>query len=106
MSHGKPMCIVCKSALSHYKSCDLSRHYKKRQAKIEKRKLVPGSELRKHYVVKKKETITTRQNLFIKSCDNSAMLEVSYEIALVLAKIHKAFSDGEEIVKPSLQKFA
>ena len=34
------------------------------------------------------------------------MLEVSYEIALVLAKKHKPFSDGEEIVKPCLQKFA
>ena len=58
-------------------------------------------------MVKKKETITKRQNLFVKkSCDGSAMLEVSYEIALVLAKKHKLFSDSEEIVKPGLQKFA
>ena len=68
---------------------------------------MPGSELRKDYVVKKKETITKRQNFFEKkNCDSSAMLEVSYEIALVLAKKHKPFSDGEEIVKPCLQKFA
>jgi len=41
---GKPMCIVCESILSDYRSYDLSRHYKKHQAEIEeKQKLVPGS---------------------------------------------------------------
>ena len=101
---GKPMCIVCESTLSDYRRYGLSRHYKKHQAEIEeKQQLVPGSELRKAYVVKKKETIIKRQNLFVKkSCDSSAMLEVSYEIALVLAKKHKPFSEGEEIVKPCL----
>ena len=101
------MCIVCESTLLDCRRHDLSRHYKKRQAEIEeKQKLVPGSDLRKDYVVKKKETITKRQNLFVKkSCDSSAMLEVSYGIALVLAKKHKPFSDGEKI-KPCLQKFA
>ena len=105
---GKPMCIVCESTLSDYRSYDLSRHYKKHQAEIEeKQKLVSGSELRKDYVVKKKETITKGQNLFVKkSCDSSAMLKVSYKIALVLAKKHKPFSDGEEIAKPCLRKFA
>ena len=34
------------------------------------------------------------------------MTEVSYEIALALAKKKKAFSDGEEIVEPCLQIFA
>ena len=104
----KPMCIVCESTLSDYRRYDLSRHYKKHQAEIEeKQKLMPRSELWKDYVVKKKETITKRQNLFVKkSCDSSAMLEVSYEIALVLAKKHKPISDSEEIVKPCLQKFA
>jgi len=105
---GKPMCIVCESILSDYRSYDPSRHYKKHQAEIEeKQKLVLGSELPKEYVVKKKEDITKRQSLFVKkSCDNLAMLEVSHEIAFVLAKKHKPFSDGEEIVKPCLQKFA
>ena len=34
------------------------------------------------------------------------MHEASYEIAFVLAKKHKPFSDDEEIVKSCLQKFA
>jgi len=34
------------------------------------------------------------------------MTEVSYEIALALAKKKKAFSDEEEIIKPCLQIFA
>jgi len=82
---GKPMCIVCEGILSDYRSYDLSRHYKKHEAEIEDK--VPGSELRKEYVVKKKEDITKRQSLFAKkSCDNFAMLEVCYETAFVLAK--------------------
>ena len=82
------MCVVCKSTLSDYRNYDLNRHYKKHQAEIEeKQKLVLGSELRKDYVVKKKKTTTKRQNLFVnKNCDSSTMLEVSYEIVLVLAK--------------------
>ena len=104
---GKPMCIVCESTLSDYRSCDLSRHFKKHQAEIEeKQKLVPRSELRKDYVANKKEIITKRQNLYVKkSCDSSAMLEVSYEIAPMLGKKRTPFSDGEEIVKSCLQKF-
>ena len=100
------MCTVCESTLSDYRSYDLSRHYRKHQAEIEeKQKLVPCSELRKDYVIKKKETITKWQNLFVKkSCDCSAMLKVSCEIALVLVKKHKSFSDGEEIVKLCIRK--
>ena len=95
-------------AFSQITEVDLSRHYKKHQAEIEeKQKLVPGSEIRKEHVVKKKEGITKRQSLFVKKSGyNFAMLELSYEIAFVLAKKHKPFSDAEEIVKPCLQKFA
>ncbi|XP_076346237.1 general transcription factor II-I repeat domain-containing protein 2A-like isoform X1 [Tachypleus tridentatus] len=102
------MCIVCESTLSENRRHDLSRHYKKHQVEVEeKQKLMPGSELRKEYVVKKKEDMKKRRNLFVKrSCESLAMLEASYEIAFVLAKKHMPFSDGEYIVKPCLQKFA
>lgn len=66
-----------------------------------------GSELRKEYVIKKKDEIKRRQNIFVKkSCESLAMTEASYEIAFTLAKKRKPFSDGEEIVKPSLHIFA
>ncbi|XP_068229613.1 SCAN domain-containing protein 3-like [Palaemon carinicauda] len=102
------MCIVCESTLSDNRRHDLGRHYKKHQVETEeKQKLVPGSVLRKEYVVKKKEDMTKRLNLLVKrGCEGLAMLEASYEIAFVLAKKHKPFSDGEDIVKPCLQKFA
>ncbi|XP_076359110.1 general transcription factor II-I repeat domain-containing protein 2A-like [Tachypleus tridentatus] len=55
----------------------------------------------------KKQDMKKRRNLFVKrSCESLAMLEASYEIAFVLAKKHKPFSDGKYIVKPCLQKFA
>jgi len=68
---------------------------------------VPGYKLRKEYVVKKKEDITNRQIWFVKKrCDSFAMLEASYDIAIVLAKKQKPFSDVEVIVKPSFQNIA
>lgn len=106
---GKPLCIVCENTLSQNRRHDLNRHYKtQHQTEIEgKLKLVLGSELRKEYVTKKKEEIRRRQNVFTKrSCESLGMTEASYEIALALAKKRKAFSDGEEIVKPCLQIFA
>ncbi|XP_068201631.1 zinc finger MYM-type protein 6-like [Palaemon carinicauda] len=105
---GKSMCIVCESTLSDNRRHDLSRHYKKHQLQIEERqKLVPGSVLRKEYVVKKKEDMQKRRNLLVmRGCESLAMLEASYEIAFVLAKKHKPFSEGEDIVKPCLQNFA
>ena len=49
------MCIVFESTLSDDKRHEFSRHYEKHQVGIEeKHKLVPGSELLKKYVVKKK----------------------------------------------------
>ena len=99
---------MCENTLSQNRKHDLKRHYTaQHQTEIEgKLKLVLGSELRKEYVTKKKEEIRKRQNVFCKiSCENLAMIEASYEIALALAKKKKAFSDGEEIVKPCLQIF-
>nr|CAB3267857.1 zinc finger BED domain-containing protein 5-like [Phallusia mammillata] len=72
-----------------------------------KLKLVLGSELRREYVAKKKQEIRRRQFVFTKrSCESLAMTEASYEIALLLTKKKKSFSDGEEIVKPCLRIFA
>ena len=49
------MCIVFESTLTDNAGHDLSRHHKKHHVEIEyKHKLVPGSELRINYVVKKK----------------------------------------------------
>ena len=48
------MCNLFESTLSDNTRHDLSGHNKKRQVEIEEQKLVPGSELQKKYVVKKK----------------------------------------------------
>lgn len=106
---GKPFCIVCESTLSYNRRYDLNRHYKaQHQTNIEiKLKLIPGSVLRKEYVAKKKEEIIRRQNIFAKvNYDDLELIEISYEIALLLARKKKPFCDGEEIVKPCLQIFA
>ena len=59
-----------------------------------KHKVVSDSELRKKYVVNKKEDMKKRQNLLVKrSSDRFAMLEASNEIVLVLAKKYKLSTD-------------
>ena len=106
---GKPLCIVCESTLSQNRRHDLNRHYKtQHQSEIEgKLKLMVGSELRKEYLIKKKQEIRRRQNVFVKkSSESLAMVEASYEMAFVLARKKKPFSDGEEVIKPCLQIFA
>lgn len=52
---------------------------KKHQAEVEEKlKLALGSELRKEYVIKKKDEIKRRQNIFVKrSCESLAMTEAS-----------------------------
>ena len=79
------MCIVLKSTLSGNTRHILSGHYENHQVEIEeKHKLVPGSELRKKNVVKKKRGYKKRQNLFVKrSCEHLEMLLASCEISFV-----------------------
>ena len=49
-------------------------------------------------MVEKKIGYKKRQNLFVRrSCESLAMLEASNDIAFVLAKKYKPFSDGEDI---------
>ena len=55
----------------------------------------------------KKNEVIRKQNVFTKiSCESLAMAVASYQIALALAMKRKAFSDGEEFVKPCLQILA
>ena len=60
---------------------------------------------RKSMLSRKKEYIKRRQNLFVsRSSESLAMPKALSEIALVLAKKNKPFSDGEGIVKRFLHK--
>ena len=47
------MCIVFESNLSDSTKHDFSEHHMKHQVEIEEKKLLPGSELLKKYVVEK-----------------------------------------------------
>ena len=71
---------------------------------VEKQKLLLASESGKKYVVRKKGGYKKRQHLFVKR--RLLMLDASSEIAFVLGKKDKPFSDGEDIVKPCLHKIS
>ena len=96
----KPMCIVFESTLSDNTRFDFSGHHKKHQVELEeKQKLVPGSELRKTYAVKKNRGYKRGKIHLFGGCESLAMLEASNKIAFFLVKKY-----GEDLVKPCLRK--
>ena len=63
-----------------------------------------GSELRKDFIAKKEGSLTSQQSFFTKAKEQSKSAVVaSYEVALLLARKKKPFTDAEEIIKPSLK---
>ena len=60
----KLMCIVCESSLSYRRRHDPSRNHMKHQ--VDRRTKIIVTELQKEYVVKRKEDVKKRQNLFVK----------------------------------------
>ena len=62
-----------------------------------------GSELRKDFIAKKEGSLTSQQSFFTKAKEQSKSAVVaSYEVALLLARKKKPFTDAEEKIKPSL----
>ena len=96
------MCIVFESTLSDNTRHDFSGHNKKHQVEIEEKlKLVPGSELRKKFVVKKKidKISFLREVVKVWQCSKH-----SRKLPLYWLKRINLFSDGEDILKHHLNK--
>ena len=99
----KPVCLICGFCVSVVKKYNLERHYISNHADLDV-KYPAGSELRREFVVRKTTALSSQKAFFTKQSDLSRSLVVaSYEMALLLAKKKKPFTDGEEILKPALQ---
>ena len=70
----------------------------------EKHKLLPGSEIRKMYLVKKNRGYKKWPKNFHNDFLCLPMIYASNKIAFVLAKEDKPFSDGEDNAKQCLNK--
>jgi len=99
---GKPVCLICGFSASVLKKYNLERHFNSGHADLVN-KYPMDSDLRRDFIAKKEKGMISQQSLFSKVVDhNRSTVVASYEIALLLAKKKKPFTDGEEIVKPVL----
>ena len=63
-----------------------------------------GSDIRREFIERKEIGVISQQSMFLKLQDqNKSALVASYEVALLLAKKKKPFTDGEEVIKPVLE---
>ncbi|MBW0543352.1 hypothetical protein O181_083067 [Austropuccinia psidii MF-1] len=102
--NSRPTCLVCNSVIAVPKKFNVQRHYNNHNDIIEK--YPEGSVKRTEYITKKTNSLLTQQQIFTKqSNEKKDMVLTSYEIAFLLAKCGKPYSDGE-IIKKSLDIFA
>lgn len=100
----RPTCLVCNSVIAVPKKFNVQRHYNNHNDIIEK--YPEGSVKRTEYIKKKTNSLLTQQSIFTKqSNEKKDMVLTSYEIAFLLAKCGKPYSDGE-IIKKSFDIFA
>lgn len=100
----KPTCLVCNCVIAVPKKFNIQRHYNNHSDIIEK--YPEGSVKREDYIKKKTNSLLTQQLILTKqSNEKKDMVLTSYEIAFLLAKCGKPYSDGE-IIKKSLDIFA
>lgn len=101
--NGKPVCLVCGFSVSVVKKYNMERHFNSSHADLVDKYPI-GSDLRREFIAKKEKGMNAQQSLFTKIHEqNKSMVVASYEVALLLAKKKKPFTDGEEIVKPVLE---
>ena len=99
---GKPVCLICGFSASVLKKYNLERHFNTSHAELDN-KYPLDSDLRREFIDKKEKGMNIQQSLFSKKQDqNKSAIVASYEVALLLAKKKKPYTDGEEIVKPVL----
>ncbi|XP_026819320.1 uncharacterized protein LOC113557987 [Rhopalosiphum maidis] len=92
----KPTCLVCNSVIAVPKKFNVQRHYNNHNDIIEK--YPEGSVKRTEYIKKNTNSLLTQQSIFTKqSNEKKDMVLTFYEIAFLLAKCGKPYSDGEII---------
>lgn len=102
----KPVCLICGASVAVPKKFNLERHFTQMHGAFNSKYPV-GSKLRTDFISKKKQSLAGQQSFFHKRSDEmESMVRASYEISLLLAKKKKPYSDGEEVIKPSLSILA
>ncbi len=97
--HGSnPLCLLCKQTRSGFKRSNLERHFQTTHTQFNE-SYPPGSELRKRKIEQLSSSLSEQQRLIHRTTSTAERLtEASFEIAWILARGKKTFSDSE-IVK-------
>ncbi len=97
--HGSnPLCLLCKQTRSGFKRSNLERHFQTTHTQFNE-SYPPGSELRKRKIEQLSSSLSEQQRLIHRTTSTAERLtEASFEIAWILARGKKNFSDSE-IVK-------
>lgn len=97
--HGSnPLCLLCKQTRSGFKRSNLERHFQTTHPKFNET-YAPGSELRRRKIEQLTASLSEQQKLIHRTTSTAECLtEASFEIAWILARAKKPFSDSE-IVK-------
>ena len=82
----KPVCLICRFCVSVLKKYNSEHHYTSNHANLDV-KYPAGTELRREFVVRKTNALSSQKAFLTKQNDLSRSLVVaSYEMALLLAK--------------------
>ncbi len=93
-----PLCLLCKQTRSSFKRSNLERHFQTTHTQFNE-SYPPGSELRKRKIEQLSSSLSKQQRLIHRTTSTAERLtEASFEIAWILARGKKTFSDTE-IVK-------
>lgn len=97
--HGtNPLCLICKQTSACFKRSNLERHFKTAHQTFNQ-SYPPGSELRTRKITQLIASLRVQQGLIHRTTSTAERLtEASFEIAWILARAKKPFSDSE-IVK-------
>jgi hypothetical protein len=97
----RPTCLECNSVIAVPKKFNVQRHFNNHNNIVEK--CPEGSVKRTEYIKKKTNSLLTQQSIFSKqSNEKKNMVLTSYEIAFLLAKCRKPYSDGKSLKKVSI----
>lgn len=99
----KAVCLVCGFCSTDCRKFNLERHYTTNHADLNVN-YPRGSSIRRDYIKRLDSAHCTQQSMFVTRHEqNKSMLAASYEMALLLAKKMKPYTDGEDILKPALE---
>ena len=97
------VCLICSQSIAVFKECNVKRHYQTHHENTHGPDKYTGAE-RREELKRLEASLTSRQQLFTRARDsNENSTKASYEVATLIAKQCKPFTEGE-FIKDCLMK--